>query len=305
MEMSFVPMEEFFNSEVIDYTGSGKYNMWLKTPDGIFPSMDSEIWGEIKPGYYRPCFSRDSGYYLMPLGIKSDELYVFKDSKLPKVIGAVDSFWERKESFEGSQFLHKMGILLYGPPGTGKSSLITLLICRILERKSGIVLAVDNDDDLQILTSFLPILKQVNPNMNITVIIEGIEKLRSNELLLNFLDGKKSTKNQLVIGTANDLSEVQNSLLRPGRFDKRLLIDKISEESKREYLDKFNLSEEEIENYMKSTEGFSFAEIRTLIFSTKFLGLDLDETIEELGETIEKIDYNEVFGEKHNIGFNL
>jgi len=296
----YVFEEDLFSEEILK---EEKTNMWLKSPEGIFPSHDSEIIKSVPSGLYRVLFNNDSGYYIKKQSIQTDELYVFSDSKIPKLLEEISSFWNKKELFKQYKYIHKMGILLAGEPGNGKSSLITLLANEIIKR-NGIMFIVNCTQEFNYYFNFIKYyFRKVEPNREIILVIEGLEKLDGGELLLDLLDGKSSIQHHLVIATTNDTTDMEESLLRPGRFDKQVYISSPNDVVRGEYFKNKGISEEELDKFVKVSEGFTFAALKNLLFSVKLIGCTLEDTVEYLEDSGEKVNYNENLNKKTSVRF--
>jgi len=48
---------------------------------------------------------------------KTDELMVFENSSMDRVVKEIDKFWDRKKHYQDLGLMHSRGILMYGPPG--------------------------------------------------------------------------------------------------------------------------------------------------------------------------------------------
>jgi hypothetical protein len=113
---------------------------------------------------------------------------------------------------------HKIGrnILLYGPPGTGKTS-----IAYSLGHRLGQTLVIKN-----LVTKLSDLCVQyINMIEPDVVIIDDIDRIANLEQLLSQLEEIKGA-GRLVIATANKIHKLDSAILRPGRFDKLIKVDK-------------------------------------------------------------------------------
>lgn len=144
-------------------------------------------------------------------------------------------------------FLHKSvyqnvekikGLLFYGPSGVGKTllakAIASELNLNIISLKGSDIASIYHGGSEINLKSYFKKAKELSPTIIIIDEIEAIASSRSplsnsnyhNSLvneLLSQLDGFDRLNNIIVIGTTNHLDYIDESILRPGRFD--LLIE--------------------------------------------------------------------------------
>jgi cell division protease FtsH len=100
------------------------------------------------------------------------------------------------------------GILLYGPPGTGKT-----LLAKAVAHASGATFYS------QSASAFV----EMFAGLGAARIRKLFDKARKNQLLVE-LDGFKGPAQVVLIGASNRLEDLDPALLRPGRFDRQILV---------------------------------------------------------------------------------
>lgn len=113
-------------------------------------------------------------------------------------------------------------MLFYGPPGSGKSCMVKA-ICndlnlRTLRLRAEDVSKIDNNRLFDVI-SFL------KPDV---VIVEDVDKSKLNAGTLELYAWLKSNV-KLIMSTVNNKSSLGKAMLRPGRFDEYVLVDKIDD----------------------------------------------------------------------------
>ena len=137
--------------------------------------------------------------------------------------------------------IHRRNAIIFGQPGTGKTSL-GKIICRNLPNNTVLWVTPDiireNEnykDSIKILYSFVDF---VSPSIifleDLDLFAEDRSAVRDNirlGALMNILDGVNSINNSVTIATTNRLDSIEGALRnRPGRFDRIVEIDKLSDE---------------------------------------------------------------------------
>ena len=302
MGMKIISAKEFF-SNISDQdtedleVDQDEYSVWLTTGKEYSPAIKLKVKKSLPGGVYRMAEDPRTGeVYITPNQINTDDLYTFSDSMTEKILKEVEDFWAREDVYKKYNFVHKRGILLVGPAGNSKTSTINLLIQQLVEKKDAIIFLVNNIKDFVVISQGLSnIVRKIEPHRPIITIIEDIDQLLhllgSDADLLDFLDGKKSIDNHLVIMTSNDTSELSSALLRPSRVDMQFILESPNEEIRKEFFQKKGISEDQLDSYNKKTEGMSFAQLKEVFISTCILGKDLDTTVAQILNPLETKNY--------------
>ena len=195
-----------------------------------------------------------SGGGIMGVGKSNAKVYVQKETGVTFADVAGED--EAKESLvEVVDFLHDpskytkigaklpKGALLVGPPGTGK----TLLARAVAGEAHVPFFSLTGSDFIELYVGVgasrvRDLFKEANKNAPCIIFIDEIDAIgRSRDSkygggneereqtlnqLLSEMDGFDATKGILVLGATNRPEILDKALLRPGRFDRRIIVDK-------------------------------------------------------------------------------
>ncbi len=199
-------------------------------------------------------FRKMSGGGPMGVGKSNAKVYVQKETGVTfKDVAGED---EAKESLqEVVDFLHNpgryvqigarlpKGALLVGPPGTGK----TLLAKAVAGEAHVPFFSLTGSDFIELYVGVgasrvRDLFKEANKNAPCIIFIDEIDAIgRSRDSkygggneereqtlnqLLSEMDGFDSSKGILILGATNRPEILDKALLRPGRFDRRIIVDK-------------------------------------------------------------------------------
>lgn len=268
---------------------------WLIDGKDYIPTTNLKTVEKLPSGVYKVVETRDD-YKMSPITLNTDELFTFSKDFTSKILDEVKIFWDRKQIYEDNKIQHKRGILLCGTPGCGKTSIINLLVEKLI-KDDGIVFMVSSAKDFNILYSILnPVIRKIEASRPIITIIEDVDQIISSmggndSMLLDFMDGKASINDHLVILTSNDTSDLSDALLRPSRIDLTYEIANPDIDIRKEYFMKKGLSEEDATTYAQVSEGFSFAELKELYIGTIVSGKSLESVVLQLQTPYECKDY--------------
>ena len=192
------------------------------------------------------------------------ESIYMKEEVKNKIINHLDNFIRAEHIYKNNSVIYKTGIILYGEPGTGKSSLIrsivthTGAVCLNVRnlspnminrtindfRRKSLVNAVGQPfATLNINFATVPIIilieeldKQIESFSTLgTAYADSSEQERTKAVegkidsLLQMFDGINSPSNVIFIATTNFIDNIPKAIIRPGRFDLVLEIDRINE----------------------------------------------------------------------------
>lgn len=237
--------------------------------------------------------------------IKVDSLLKFPNGTADDILKEVESFWKKGPIFTKHGFLHRRGYLLYGPQGSGKTIIVQQVLKDILD-KGGIAFVCGHP---QLLTEGLTTFRKIEPNRSVVCVFEDIDSIVSTygeDGLLTLLDGENQIDNVLNIATTNYPEKLDKRIVgRPRRFDRVIKIGMPAAEIRRLYfIEKLKLDDEDIEKWVSSTEGFSFAALAELVISVKCLGNSFESSVRTLKALLNsKVSSAEFDGDK-KLGFD-
>lgn len=204
--------------------------------------------------------------------------------------------WPMKypESFERMGIRPSRGILLYGPPGTGK----TLLAKAVAKESEANFITVKGPSLLSMwvgkseegVRKIFERARQVAPCVVFFDEIDSLAGRRGSDngakvtervlnQLLAEMDGLEDLKDVLVVAATNRPDMLDSAVLRPGRFDKILLVNTPSEEGRLNILkihsEKVPIKEKAklTKDLAKKTEGYSGADLEALVREAAMLAL--------------------------------
>ena len=235
-----------------------------------------------------------SGIIFERVKANMDEVMVFKDSSLNKIVQEVDRFWNSKASYDRLGLMHNRGLLLYGPPGTGKSICLQQ-VTEMMASRGDIVFYADSPSAM---SEGLKAFRSIEPTRPIVIVFEEAEEIfRYNEReMLRLMDGDAKLGGVLYLATTNYIEKMSPRSLRPGRFDKKVYIGPPTMEQRKQYLThklKGLAEAPEIENLAKKSEGFGFGHLRELIAGIYAVGDPVDEVLTRLRGTAPEIQEKE------------
>jgi len=189
------------------------------------------------------------------------------------------------ESFKRMGIRPPRGILLYGPPGTGKTLLAKAVAkeseANFIHVKGPSLLSMWVGKSEEGIRKVFERARQVSPCVVFFDEIDALASKRGLEMgtkvtervlnqLLAEMDGLEGLEDVTVIGATNRPDILDSALLRPGRFDRIILVDVPNEESRKEIL-KVHLKntpladDVNIDTLAKMTEGYVGADIENLV----------------------------------------
>lgn len=289
--------------EIHSTTAPNSFDMWAQSGEHTFFTCTKAV-ASLPAGMYIPVHSDYQGFGFKAVPKVSDELLHLPDTESENVINDLKHFWTRQPQFRQYGFLWKRGVLLYGPPGSGKSSTVTQICDYVHKHLDGLTIQVSHPS---LATKCLSTLRLLEPTRLLVVIMEDMDDIvyqHGEAELLSLMDGETQLDNIVYIATTNYPEKLDKRFVnRPSRFD---VIKKIGMPSLDARIVYFKhkvptLSEEQLQHWGKSTEGFSIAHMREVIVSVCCLGNDLDDTISRLKKMINQKLSSEEFAS--SVGF--
>ena len=195
------------------------------------------------------------------------------------------------------------GILLYGPPGTGKTLLAkavaTQTSCNFIYVKGPEIINKYVGESEKMIRKLFEKARQNSPSILFFDEFDAIAGARvggnqqkSSDTIVNQIltemDGLEDLIDVKVIAATNRPLLIDPALLRPGRFDKLILVDMPDEEA-RESIIRINTKntpvkdkENVIKNLAKKTQGYVGADIEALVREAALIALRKDTSAKEV-----------------------
>lgn len=213
---------------------------------------------------------------IIETSFKAPSFDKIKHTLTQSVVSVLESrLWNYNEFcniFAGKDFSNTLGILLYAPPGFGKSFILRSFLNKmILEKDFTVVQVYQRTISNLNMSQLLDSCKSLFPCV---LFIEDIDlkfkdRRRANygesvagDLLETF-EGLYQAENVVLIATSNNADIIDKALIRPGRFDYLIEIEKPTKEAKELALSKFieeadfNLPKTLFENLVEESETFA------------------------------------------------
>lgn len=268
------------DNETESLTENEHISLWVIDKDKVRPSTNISLTSKLDPQTYIVGYERDTGFYCQKAIIKHDELFVFSNSLTQKLTSEIDLFWSKAESFAEKKLLHKRGVFIEGVSGTGKTSLITQLTEKIIQN-GGVVFIVQNFKNLSDYVEFMVgAFRKIQPDTPVVTIIEDIDKYEAVESeLLDFLDGKTNINHHVIIATSNNTAQIPDTILRPSRFDMKIILPLPDETTRLEYFQFKNVQDARLLDLVKLSDGCSLAELKEIYICIYLLDYTIEDAV--------------------------
>ena len=232
-------VETHINSMTIDDVEFG----WIengKTVQCLYVRRQSQV--EAASKILRKCFWEKHSSGRVMISEVDNKLKITDDS-------TIEEFIITKKSVEFAEYIKEFinqgygrSLLFYGPPGSGKSNLVGGL-CKTLDLKVlrfANLLAFNRNFIVQL-------IEIMEPD---AIILDDIDNLSLDNIgdLLTRLESFNKRK-KLIFATANQVTKLDDALIRPGRFDQAIEINHLDEEVLRALIDHDNDIYEVVKNF--------------------------------------------------------
>ncbi len=212
--------------------------------------------------------------------LQADDIIDFPDSLAAKVLDEIERFWQLGDRFRKHGFLHRRGYLFYGKQGGGKSSLVHLIVGRILDAGHLAFFCEQPGSFIGCMEQ----LRQVEPDRPMVCVFEDIDaiiKTYGDSELLQWLDGNHQVNKAINLATTNYPESLDRRIIsRPRRFDRILRIDAPDARLRQAYFKRKlpELSVAELDRWVELSDGLPFAALAEMIISVCCLGNDLEKS---------------------------
>lgn len=193
---------------------------------------------------------------------KKFDTVVLKEETKEKLFKHIDNFQDSKEWYCNKGIPYRTGILLHGPGGTGKTSIVKALCTKykkqlyllplngltdsslesaLVHAPSNAIILIEDIDAYGVKLDREKSKKEDSPSA-----VEEIAELANDAFstltmsgILNALDGVGESNGRIVVATTNYPETLDKALTRPGRFDLKLEIGHLEEETAVKMFNKF------------------------------------------------------------------
>ncbi len=199
-----------------------------------------------------------------------------------ELIEAIEWPLKHKELFKYAGMKPSRGFLLYGPPGTGK----TMLVKALANESQANFIAIRGPELYskwvgESEKAIRELFRKARQSKPCIILFDEIDSLTTKRgslggdsgvsdkvlsQLLSEIDGMANSEGVYIIGTTNEPGLIDEALLRPGRFDKKIEIA-LPDEKTRSEIFKVHVKGKRIDSgmvfddYVRETEGYSGADI--------------------------------------------
>jgi cell division protease FtsH len=204
------------------------------------------------------------------------------------------------------------GILLIGPPGTGK----TMLAKAIAGEADANFFSTSGSDFTEIYVGvgakrIRDLFRQARKHKPSIIFIDEIDCLgknrkfdqngelqQTNNALLTAMDGFEASEGVIVVAATNRPEDLDEALLRPGRFDRKVYVPLPDTKGRRAILEThgkktpLNMDEDSLEVIAQTTPGMSGADLANLINEAAILSAQKNKSqiaLQELEEARDKV----------------
>lgn len=168
-------------------------------------------------------------------------------------------------------------VMFYGPPGTGKSTMARAVIQELNLRSLRIrvedIPTLGNGTIIEAIDTFQPT----------AIILDDLDRSHAQDTLLEMMSFLQK-KVPLVVATVNNMNNLDEAILRPGRFDELVLVDAMDEDVVKKMLGDY-------------VDGFEFVKAWPIVFINEYVKrrrfMDASETessMKELAERVERLE---------------
>src|SRR5881227_2979900 len=223
----------------------------------------------------------------------------------------IKEFLENPKKFQALGARIPKGVLLYGPPGTGKT-----LLARAVAGEAGVpFFSISGSDFVEMFVGVgasrvRDLFEQAKQNAPCIVFMDEIDAVGRhrgaglggghdereqtlNQLLVE-MDGFELKDNIILIAATNRLDILEAALLRPGRFDRQIVVDRPDRIGRRKILEVHTKGkplalEIELDTLASGTPGFTGADLANLVNEAALLAARRGKKIIEQDELEEGI----------------
>lgn len=201
-----------------------------------------------------------------------------------KEVVEIVSYLKNPKKYEKVGAKMPKGILLYGPPGTGKTVIAKAIAgeadASFISQSASSFIDTYVGQGASSVRALFSEARKIKPCVIFIDEIDAIagsrdmggseERLQTLNQLLIEMDGFEDNRGIIVIAATNRIETIDKAIVRPGRFDRKVLINLPNEEERVEilniYIDKAKISNDvDVLEIAKKTISFSGADLENLV----------------------------------------
>ena len=231
---------------------------------------------------------------------KLDFKNVFGYQEVKDELNRIISWYEDESLLNNPKVTLVKGILFYGDPGNGK----TLLVREFLNNFDVPKFIIEGRNDNTSL-EIKRVFEKAKKEKFAIVVIDELELLvpensKEQRVLQQELDGVVQKGTVLVLATANNIYRVGSPLKRPGRFDKKIKIDKPARESRKEIFKGYllelgiDINNINLDHVAKHCSDVSCASIKAICNDVYLRCQNSPITEEEIEKSYERVENNDL-----------
>lgn len=259
MGMAMSVQQEVFNISILTWRRNVIMRLLEEARAKAYPPDDDRL------TIYSPRYGEwDSEMRRRPRPANS---VLLPDGLLESLIKDVERFISSEQWYVDRGIPYRRGFLLYGPPGNGKSSAVAAIASELKLDICIINLGTSSlgDDDLTALMSKIP-QHAILLIEDIDCVFEQRKSTEDNESkitfsgLLNALDGVVASEGRILFMTTNHIEKLDPALIRPGRCDRRVLIENAARSQAKRLFTRFFPDQQDLaERFGDLVEGGKFS----------------------------------------------
>ena len=245
-------------------------------------------------------------------GVKFDDVAGIEEAK--EELGEIVTFLKQPEKFSAIGARIPKGVLLIGPPGTGK----TLLAKAIAGEAAVPFFSISGSEFVEMFVGVgasrvRDLFKKAKENAPCLVFIDEIdavgrqrgagigggndEREQTLNQLLTEMDGFEGNSGIIIIAATNRPDVLDAALLRPGRFDRQILVDAPDFKGRLEILNVHSRNKKldpeiSLETIARRTPGFTGADLANLLNEAAILTARRRKeaiTIDEINDAVDRV----------------
>lgn len=257
---------------------------WRADSDGdFFKAKGNVAYDELPAGRYKMIAGMMEPY-LKLVKPAMDRSEIIPGTVAEQVVGEVQRFVTMKDRYETTGLTYKRGILLHGVPGCGKTTALNQVCGMLTEDTIG---AIVLDGGLSEVIHGYRLVRELEPDRLIVVLLEDLDRYASNAAFVDFLDGGHGAHNVVFLGTTNYLDRLPERIKnRPSRFDTVVKVSPPTDDTRRTYLERMGCDEAITAEIIRRSSGLSFAHLKEMFIATMLFEQTVEEALRRIKQPV-------------------